>query len=209
MLFWPNYMIKCRFLFCFKTKIMIVSALYNDTSLIYPEVQSDFNRIMASILVYDSSALPEHRDEIGKKLMEMYFPSGRMDDHTHKNAVEVNFTYIFTIQTLNSFFFFQYSCWAMVLSLHAFLTWPRNYLHRSIYICLITKMNIHLTNCTVDARSHLELVMVTKWSICLIWVISFQMSWIKKTLTFQNLWLIFGLNLLHPSKKNSLRLSFI
>jgi len=68
---------------------LIVASLYNNTSLIYPEFQTDFNRLMAIIVNYNYYTKPEYIDEIGEKVLKKYFPSGGIDDHTHINAVNM------------------------------------------------------------------------------------------------------------------------
>lgn len=66
-----------------------ISALFNSTSLKYPDFNTDFNRLVANMLMYKSSSLAEHWDEIGDRIMKMYFPSGRINDHSHSNVVDV------------------------------------------------------------------------------------------------------------------------
>lgn len=68
---------------------MYFSALFNETSLLYPELTTDFSRIMANLLVYKHAALPEDWDDIGKRVLNQYYPSGRIDDNTHLTAVDV------------------------------------------------------------------------------------------------------------------------
>jgi len=72
-----------------KLKSCIISALYNDTSLQYPEVNTDFTRLFPNILMFKHLSLPEHWNEISDRLLKKYFPYGKMDDHTHSNAVDV------------------------------------------------------------------------------------------------------------------------
>jgi len=82
--------------------------MYNDTSLLNPELRKDFNRLTSIMLAYNYYIQPESVDEIGEKVVKKYFPFGGMDDHTHINAVKVGIiinniliTYIF--KTLNYF----------------------------------------------------------------------------------------------------------
>ncbi|VVC41625.1 Carboxylesterase type B, conserved site,Carboxylesterase, type B,Carboxylesterase type B [Cinara cedri] len=60
---------------------LFVANLYNETSLLFPELQTDFNRLLGSLLTYKHLSLPEHWDEIGDRIMTKYFPSGKIDDH--------------------------------------------------------------------------------------------------------------------------------
>lgn len=50
----------------------------------------DFHRTLPSMLMYKHTALPEHLEEIGYSIMKKYFSSGKIEDHTHSNAVDVN-----------------------------------------------------------------------------------------------------------------------
>lgn len=52
-------------------------------------MHTDFNRLISILLMYKHVSLPEHIDEIGDQIMKKYFPSGRLDDHSHLNAVDV------------------------------------------------------------------------------------------------------------------------
>lgn len=65
------------------------SALFNDTSLMYPEMNTDFIRVLPNLLSYKHATLPEHLDEVGDRIMKKYFPSGVIGDHMHSNAVDV------------------------------------------------------------------------------------------------------------------------
>lgn len=76
---------------------LFVSALYNETSVIFPEMHTDFNRLSSILMMYKHVALPEHFDEIGDRILKKYFPSGRLEDNSHLNAVDVR---------MLSFFFF-------------------------------------------------------------------------------------------------------
>ncbi|XP_025194181.1 esterase E4-like isoform X1 [Melanaphis sacchari] len=68
---------------------LFVASLYNNTSLIYPEFQTDFNRLISIITFYNYYVKTEYIDEIGEKVFGKYFPSGSIDDHTHSNAVNM------------------------------------------------------------------------------------------------------------------------
>lgn len=41
------------------------------------------------MLFYNQYTRPENLDEIGERVLKEYFPSGRLDDNTHSNAVNV------------------------------------------------------------------------------------------------------------------------
>ncbi|KAL5242174.1 hypothetical protein ACI65C_009584 [Semiaphis heraclei] len=66
---------------------MIVSSLYNDTSLLYPEVYTDFNRLLSLILSHQH--FTNELDEIGEKVLKKYFPSGKIGDHSHLKTAEM------------------------------------------------------------------------------------------------------------------------
>lgn len=68
---------------------LFVASLYNNTSLIHPEFETDFNRLISIMLSYNYYTKPEYIDEIGEKVFKKYFPSGSIDDHTHINAVNM------------------------------------------------------------------------------------------------------------------------
>jgi len=68
--------------------IYVLSALYNETSLKYPEFNTDFSRLSANLLMYTHTSLPEHWDEIAEQTKKMYFPSGCMNSHS--NALDVS-----------------------------------------------------------------------------------------------------------------------
>lgn len=70
-----------------KLRRILFLALFNDTSLKHPEMLTDFNRLVASILTYKHLSLPEHLNDIGDQIRKEYFPSGKIDDHS--NAVDV------------------------------------------------------------------------------------------------------------------------
>lgn len=67
----------------------IFSALFNDTSLTYPEMNTDFYRILPILLMYKHTTLSEYSDEISHRIMRKYFPSGKIEDQAHLNAVDV------------------------------------------------------------------------------------------------------------------------
>jgi len=67
----------------------VSAAMYNNTSLIHPELHTDFNRLISIMMNYNYYTEPENIDEIGEKALKKYFPSGGIDDHTHINAVKV------------------------------------------------------------------------------------------------------------------------
>ncbi|XP_050430240.1 juvenile hormone esterase-like [Adelges cooleyi] len=68
---------------------IFISSWYNSTSLMYPELQTDFNRLMPSILAYKHFAKPEHLDKISETVLKHYMPAGRLDDHSYLNAVDM------------------------------------------------------------------------------------------------------------------------
>lgn len=66
---------------------MIVSSLYNDTSIQYPELYTDFNRLLSIILSHQHFTLD--LDEISENVLKKYFPSGKIEDHSHLKTVEM------------------------------------------------------------------------------------------------------------------------
>ncbi|XP_060878026.1 esterase FE4-like [Metopolophium dirhodum] len=68
---------------------LFVAAMYNNTSLIHPELRTDFNRLISIMMNYNYYTEPENIDEIGEKVVKKYFPSGGIDDHSHINAVKM------------------------------------------------------------------------------------------------------------------------
>jgi len=61
------------------------------------------------MLFYNQYARPEDLDEIGERVLKEYFPSGRLDDNTHSNAVNViNLISIFIILEI---FILIYNIW--------------------------------------------------------------------------------------------------
>jgi len=74
---------------------VFILALYNDTSLRYPEFYTDFNRLLSIILSHQHFTLD--LGEIGEKVLQKYFPSGKIGDHSHLKTVEVIFIYVHTI----------------------------------------------------------------------------------------------------------------
>lgn len=77
--------------------------MYNNTSLIQPEVRTDFNRLISIMTSYNYYTEPENIDKIGEKVLKKYFPSGGIDDHSHINAVKVGTIINNKIKTLNYF----------------------------------------------------------------------------------------------------------
>lgn len=67
----------------------IHAALYNNTSLINTEFQTYFNRLLSIMLFYNHYTKLEDLDNIGDRVLKEYFPSGKLDDNTHSNAVNV------------------------------------------------------------------------------------------------------------------------
>ncbi|XP_050428135.1 esterase E4-like [Adelges cooleyi] len=68
---------------------LLAAGLFNDTSFMYPELNSEFNRLISVLLMYNHFTLPKHLAEIGEKLLKKYFPLGRIDDQSHLNAVDM------------------------------------------------------------------------------------------------------------------------
>ncbi|XP_060845477.1 uncharacterized protein LOC132925065 [Rhopalosiphum padi] len=66
---------------------MIVSSLYNDTSIQYPELYTGFNRLLSIILSHQHFTLD--LDEIGENVFKKYFPSGKIGDHSHFKTIEM------------------------------------------------------------------------------------------------------------------------
>ncbi|XP_050531758.1 esterase E4-like isoform X3 [Daktulosphaira vitifoliae] len=68
---------------------MIVSSLYNDTSLKYPEFNKNFNRLLPLVLGYDGLVTQDNIEDIGKRVMKHYFPSNNVNDGSHFNAIKM------------------------------------------------------------------------------------------------------------------------
>lgn len=66
--------------------------MYNCTSIVQTDFQTDFNRLLSVIMFYDQYTIPEDIDEIGQRVLKEYFPSGALDNDTHSNAVNVCIT---------------------------------------------------------------------------------------------------------------------
>ncbi|VVC41623.1 Hypothetical protein CINCED_3A016801 [Cinara cedri] len=62
-------------------------ALYNDTSLLYPEFRTNFNHLMSIIMAYRNFTL--NLNEIGRRIFEKYYPSGRMEDDSHFQTLQM------------------------------------------------------------------------------------------------------------------------
>lgn len=62
-------------------------ALYNEISLLYPEFYTNFSRLISIIMSHQYYTLD--LDEIGEKIFKKYFPSGKIEDHSHIQTVEV------------------------------------------------------------------------------------------------------------------------
>lgn len=65
------------------------SALFNDTSVQYPEIHTDFNKILSILLAYDHHNSVNDVNKIGNEVFRKYFPSGKIEDHSHSKFVEV------------------------------------------------------------------------------------------------------------------------
>jgi len=85
-----------------------ILALYNDTSLRYPEFYTDFNRLLSIILSYQHFTLD--LSEIGEKVLGKYFPSGKIGDHSHLKTVEVFYiqVYLYKHATIRFFMLVSY-----------------------------------------------------------------------------------------------------
>lgn len=78
----------CVFFFRPRTYPTNVSPdLYDDTSLRYPEFRTDFNRLISIVLSYQHYA--SDVDEIGARVLREYYPSGKIDDDSHSQTVQV------------------------------------------------------------------------------------------------------------------------
>lgn len=55
----------------------------------YNEFSTYFNRIFSIITFYNHYSKPDKIDEIGEKVLKRYFPSGRIEDNSHMEAVKV------------------------------------------------------------------------------------------------------------------------
>lgn len=65
------------------------SELFNETSLRYPEIHTDPGHLLSYLVMYQHLALPEYLDDIKNRVMKKYFPTGKMEDDSHSNAVKV------------------------------------------------------------------------------------------------------------------------
>lgn len=70
-----------------KKYYVFILALYNDTSIRYPEFNTDFNRLLSIVLSHQHFTLD--LDEIGENVIKKYFPSGKIEDHSHLKTLEV------------------------------------------------------------------------------------------------------------------------
>lgn len=64
-----------------------LSALYNETSLLFPEFYTNFSRLISVIMSYQYYTLD--LDKIGEKIFLKYYSSGKIEDYSHIQTVEV------------------------------------------------------------------------------------------------------------------------
>lgn len=57
--------------------------------MVYDEFKANFNYLFPIMVGYNHYAKLEDIDEIGEKVLKKYFPSGIMDDNTHRESVKV------------------------------------------------------------------------------------------------------------------------
>lgn len=79
----------------------LILVLYNDTSLRFPEFYTDFSRLNSMVLSYQHFTLD--LDVIRKSILKKYYPSGKIEDHSHLNTVEVIKLKIILIYILNQY----------------------------------------------------------------------------------------------------------
>ncbi|XP_050428100.1 juvenile hormone esterase-like [Adelges cooleyi] len=68
---------------------LLAANMFNSTSLVEQELNTDYSRLMSIVMMYNNFALPKHLVEIGERILKKYYPTGSIDDHTHSNAVEM------------------------------------------------------------------------------------------------------------------------
>ncbi|XP_060847593.1 juvenile hormone esterase-like isoform X1 [Rhopalosiphum padi] len=68
---------------------VFAASLFNETSLQYPELSTDSNRLLPILLMYKHMSLPKHMDEINNRIIEKYFPSGKIESDSHLDAVKM------------------------------------------------------------------------------------------------------------------------
>ncbi|KAL5242178.1 hypothetical protein ACI65C_009588 [Semiaphis heraclei] len=68
---------------------VFAASLFNETSLQYPELSTDINRILPILLMYKHVSMPQYLDEISNRIMETYFPSGNMESSSHLDTVKM------------------------------------------------------------------------------------------------------------------------
>lgn len=61
--------------------------MYNETSLLYPEFYTDFSHLISIIMSYQYYTLD--LKNISEIIFQKYFPSGKIEDHSHMQTVEV------------------------------------------------------------------------------------------------------------------------
>lgn len=68
----------------------IFTGLYNESGLIYPEFNDNFNRIVPLMLLYHFTASYKDVNSISVQLKERYFPEGVSVQENPRKAVEVS-----------------------------------------------------------------------------------------------------------------------
>ncbi|XP_025194178.1 venom carboxylesterase-6-like [Melanaphis sacchari] len=68
---------------------IFAASLFNETSLRFPELHTDVNRLLPVLLMYKHVSMPEHLDEITNRIMKMYFPSGKIENDSHLDTVKL------------------------------------------------------------------------------------------------------------------------
>ncbi|XP_050443567.1 uncharacterized protein LOC126847405 [Adelges cooleyi] len=68
---------------------LVATSLYNHTSMLYPELESDFNRLLSTMVFFNGYTTLKGVEEIGKRVKDRYFLSGKLEDNSHSQAVEM------------------------------------------------------------------------------------------------------------------------
>ncbi|XP_050531739.1 juvenile hormone esterase-like isoform X2 [Daktulosphaira vitifoliae] len=68
---------------------LFVSRFFNKTSLLEPELITDFHRIIPKIMIYNRFAMSEDIIHINERLMDKYIPARKIEDHMHANLSDL------------------------------------------------------------------------------------------------------------------------
>lgn len=72
----------------------------------YPEINTDNGRYLSYLVIYHHLALPKYFKDIKDKIMKKYFPTGKIEDNSHSEVVNVGTVYIFLKHLLYTKFTF-------------------------------------------------------------------------------------------------------